>query len=1000
MLILVGVIALYSAVQYGIGQLVILPSFTTLQHAEAKKDITRCLNAIGNQINSLDDICVDWSMWDDTYKFVQDENPDYIESNLVDSTFTEAKLNLLYICNLQGKVIWGKIYDLQTDEYIEIKEFSTQSFSKNHVLLKHDSNESSIEGLYPTQLGPMLISSRPILTSNRQGPIRGTLIMGRFLNDKAVGYLSESLSIAFKIKAIGNTDAGEKHKHILSQISKEHPYVIEQYNHDLLRIYGVKSDIEAKPAILISVDIPTTITAKGKTVTSFASFSILLAGAFIVLITYLVLNKTVIARIADISKSINTVAKTGNFAIRTAVKGPDELGQLGDDLNNMLEYTNKTEKKIIYAKKEWEHTFDSVTDMIAIIDKDHRIVRVNMAMAKIFNLEPAQMIGKHCYESIHQTDYPSENCPHAKLLKDGCAHSEDVYADSLGGYCEVIVCPVYNDDGEIDRSVHIVRDINSRKQLEKKLKKSEAFLNETGRMAKVGGWELDVEPLMIRWTEETKRIHGVRQDYVPSLDEGINFYHPQDRARIEQAVKLAIETGEPFDLELRIITVKGDLLWVHTMSKSHIANGKTVKLTGTFQDITERKQFEKELQEAKAQAEAANQAKSQFLANMSHEIRTPMNAILGFSELLAAEDMTAEHKENVNLIRESSQNLLSLINDILDFSKIEAGQLETEIIDCSLADLLDSVGSLMEPTATKKGLEFKVVEAGTLPEQIRSDPNRLQQCLINLAGNAIKFTGKGHVYINVSAEDRDDHSYIRFDVEDTGIGIPKDKQEAIFESFTQADGDTTRKYGGTGLGLTITKQLAELLGGELTLSSQVDKGSVFSLVIPAGVDLTKQPILNRNNDVSQTAPGRTKAEQPDEFSGNVLVAEDAPTNQVLIKVLLERLGLQVTIAEDGNQALQKVLTGQFDLIFMDMMMPNMNGYEATEAIRKEGLTVPVIALTANAMKGDDEKCLNAGCDEYLTKPLKQKELLRIIGKYLPSKEPALIDTADLDTKKS
>ncbi|MBL4700801.1 MAG: hypothetical protein JKX85_06040, partial [Phycisphaeraceae bacterium] len=213
-----------------------------------------------------------------------------------------------------------------------------------------------------------------------------------------------------------------------------------------------------------------------------------------------------------------------------------------------------------------------------------------------------------------------------------------------------------------------------------------------------------------------------------------------------------------------------------------------------------------------AQAEMASAAKSQFLANMSHEIRTPMNAILGFSDLLADEDLTDKQKQDVNLIRDSGRNLLTLINDILDFSKIEAGQLDTEMIDCSLAKLLNSVESLMRSKATEKRLEFKVVESHGLPAQIHSDPTRLNQCLINLIGNALKFTQNGYVHLNVSLEQRGDKPFIRFDVEDTGIGIPKNKQAKIFESFTQADGDTTRKYGGTGLGLTIARQLAELLG--------------------------------------------------------------------------------------------------------------------------------------------------------------------------------------------
>jgi CheY-like chemotaxis protein/HPt (histidine-containing phosphotransfer) domain-containing protein/anti-sigma regulatory factor (Ser/Thr protein kinase) len=378
---------------------------------------------------------------------------------------------------------------------------------------------------------------------------------------------------------------------------------------------------------------------------------------------------------------------------------------------------------------------------------------------------------------------------------------------------------------------------------------------------------------------------------------------------------------------------------------------------------------------------------------MSHEIRTPMNAIIGFSDLLAEEDLTDEQRECANTVRESGDNLLRLINDILDFSKIEAGQLDIEIIDCSLGQLLSSVESLIGPKTREKGIDFAVIKGNDLPAQIRTDPTRVRQCLINLANNAIKFTEQGQVRIEVSLRDVGDEPCVRFDMKDTGIGIPKDRQEAIFESFTQADGSTTRKFGGTGLGLTITKQLAELLGGELTVTSELGKGSVFSLTIPAGVDVINQPSLHKADDTIQLVKEKDMIKRR-EFSGRVLVAEDSKTNQKLIRWLLEGLGLQVTIAADGKGAVEKALTEPFGLIFMDIQMPQMNGYEATEALRKKGLTKPIVALTAHAMKGDDKKCLDAGCDDYLTKPIDREKLVQVLSKHLPKSSESVSGRID------
>ncbi len=373
----------------------------------------------------------------------------------------------------------------------------------------------------------------------------------------------------------------------------------------------------------------------------------------------------------------------------------------------------------------------------------------------------------------------------------------------------------------------------------------------------------------------------------------------------------------------------------------------------------------------------ANKAKSEFLANMSHEIRTPLNAIIGFSDLLSDETLSEQQETYVNVICHAGGNLLGLINDILDFSKIEAGRLDTECVHCSLKELVESVDAFLRSEAERKGLEFRITHDAEVPARVYSDPTRIRQCLVNLIGNAIKFTDRGHVHVNLSVAQSDGRHLIRFDIEDTGIGIAEDKLGIIFDSFSQANSSTTRNFGGTGLGLAITRSLAELLGGSVSVTSKLGQGAVFSLVIPAGVDPTKEsPLQLDSKEV------RTSDRYEQSFTGRVLVAEDNPSNQMLIKIMLQKMGLDVSIVENGQEAVDRACDQHFDMIFMDMQMPVMNGYEAAAALRKKNMTVPIIALTANAMKGDAEKCINAGCDEYLPKPVNRQNLEKVMAGYL------------------
>ncbi len=389
------------------------------------------------------------------------------------------------------------------------------------------------------------------------------------------------------------------------------------------------------------------------------------------------------------------------------------------------------------------------------------------------------------------------------------------------------------------------------------------------------------------------------------------------------------------------------------------------------------------------EAMAANRAKSQFLANMSHELRTPMNSIVGFSEVLSGMELADEPLSFVKMVAKSGSVLLELINDLLDFSMIESGELEIEKEAFSIGDMLAEIDSIMRPGAIQKGIDFQILQCDRIGEMLKTDRIRLRQCLMNLISNAIKFTHRGHVYVNVSMEKFADEYIICFDVEDTGIGIPADKLEMIFESFTQADGATNRKYGGTGLGLAITKRLSELIGGELSVTSEEGKGSTFSVRVSAGTHPTEEdPAWNKYEQIDELNDESiliSVEKGSNMANGTILVAEDNPSNQKLMTILLQKMDLEVTVAEDGQKAIEKCESSTYDLILMDMQMPNVNGYEATRQLRSQGVKTPIVAVTANAMMGDEEKCLEAGCDGYISKPIDRVKLAEVINTHLGAK---------------
>jgi PAS domain S-box-containing protein len=645
----------------------------------------------------------------------------------------------------------------------------------------------------------------------------------------------------------------------------------------------------------------------------------------------------------------------------------------------------------------------AVSQGVIVADASGRIVSVNDAFTEITGYSAAEVIGhERGFLLGPETDLRVVAAmQHA--LQAGEHFSGDIVhyrKDGTRFIDAFTVAPLASYSGRVTHYVTTLRDVTQRRQTEADLHQlADRFAQAVAGSAD-GLWDWDLATDEAWFSPRYRELLGYAADdptFGSTFAAFAAHVHPDDLPAVQAVVARAVESGMPIGVECRMRVVDVGWRWfsIRGAATAHEA-GRSRRMAGSLTDITARKRDAQALVDAMHTAQAASRAKSEFLATMSHEVRTPMNGVIGMTSMLLETALSAEQREYTEIIRNSGENLLAVINDILDFSRIESGRFELEQAEFDVRDCVDGVLELLLPNARAKSLSLRSDIAVEVPARVLGDATRLRQILFNLIGNALKFTHHGGVLVTLAAASAGEPEIeLHVSVADTGIGIPAEAHATLFDAFMQVEASTTRKYGGTGLGLAITRRLAELMGGRVWLESEPGVGSTFHAtlrVAPAGSHARAGEAQSAGTSSGVTADGALDApgaQAPDLSCVRVLLAEDNLVNQRVALSMLQKLGCRADVVANGIEVLAALRHQRYDVVLMDVQMPEMDGLEATRQIVRDRPEVTmrpwIIALTANAMEGDRQKCLDAGMDDYVSKPMKREQIAEAIRRGLQAR---------------